>query len=476
MVRARTRVRWLALPAAAAIALALLALVSGRGGDEPPEFGRGTLDEGAADPFAWSGAREDEFVARATAGHSHILYAKSPGGVVATAERVERWRDRVESAADEAGVDPELVEGMVFLESAGLPDAMASDDLEGAVGLTQILAETGTSLLGMRVDVRASERLTKRIRRAQAEGLTGRARRLRAERRRVDERFDPGKALAATGRYLALARERFGRDDMAVVSYHMGMGNLEDVLAAYGEEDPSYARVFFDATPHRHPRTFRRLSGLGDDSSTYLWRVFAAAEIMRLHRDDPEELVRLASLHANKNSAEEVLHPEANTEVFDDAEELEEAYADGTLRPFPDRPRALGLKRARQMGELAKEDRRLYRGLRPEAFALAVYLAAGVQEISGADAPLIVTSTVRDREYQRELVRRTIQATSAYSLHTTGWAFDVRRRYVSRAQAVAFQAMLDRLESLNMIAWVREPGAIHITASAEAAKLLPLID
>jgi hypothetical protein len=27
--------------------------------------------------------------------------------------------------------------------------------------------------------------------------------------------------------------------------------------------------------------------------------------------------------------------------------------------------------------------------------------------------------------------------------------------------------MLDRLQSLNLIAWVREPGAIHITASGE---------
>ena len=53
----------------------------------------------------------------------------------------------------------------LLLESAGRPDAIASDDLEGAVGLTQILAETATSLLGMHVDVAASERLTRRMQR-----------------------------------------------------------------------------------------------------------------------------------------------------------------------------------------------------------------------------------------------------------------------------------------------------------------------
>ena len=100
-------------------------------------------------------------------------------------------------------------------------------------------------------------------------------------------------------------------------------------------------------------------------------------------------------------------------------------------------------------------------------------MAAGVRSLAGTRAPLIVTSTVRDLSYQRLLTRENVYATRAYSLHTTGWAFDVRRRYRSRAQAVAFQYMLDRLQSLNLIAWVREPGAIHITASLEAEMLVP---
>jgi hypothetical protein len=70
------------------------------------------------------------------------------------------------------------------------------------------------------------------------------------------------------------------------------------------------------------------------------------------------------------------------------------------------------------------------------------------------------------------LASRNPEATSAYSLHTNGFAFDIRRAYRSRAQAAAFQYMLDRLQSLNLIAWVREPGAIHITASSEAGRLL----
>ena len=459
----------------------LLVAVLGVGGEDAPSFERGTVSSAELEPLGWAEDREDELEARAAAGHSQVLYAKSPGGAAASAARTARWRKQVESAAEAAGVDPDLVEGMVLLESAGRPDAVAGD-LEGAVGLTQILAETGSGLLGMRVDVAQSRRLTKAIGGAEARGDTARARRLRAQRARVDERFDPRKALAATGRYLKLARDRLGREDLAVESYHMGMGNLQGLIDAYGEEDAedlSYTRLYFDVSPRDHPRAYRLMSRLGDDSATYFWRVRAAAEIMRLHREDPDELARLARLHTAKNSAEEVLHPEGETEVFDGAEMLEQAYDEGELRPFPDDPARLGLRRDPRMGELASRldrERTLYRGLRPEAFALAAAMAAETRRQSGTNAPLIVTSTVRDRDYQRLLVGRNAEATANYSLHTTGWTLDVRRRYRSPAQAEAFQFTLDRLQSLNLIAWVREPGAIHITASSDASSLLSLLD
>jgi hypothetical protein len=37
---------------------------------------------------------------------------------------------------------------------------------------------------------------------------------------------------------------------------------------------------------------------------------------------------------------------------------------------------------------------------------------------------------------------------------------------------MAFQFMLDRLTALNLIAWVREPAAIHITVAPDAAEVL----
>src|ERR687897_1826953 len=249
--------------------------------DDPPAY---SPIEIKGDPYAYEPDREQEFEARAAAGHSHVVYAKSPGGVLATARRVERFRDGIERAADDAGVDPDLIEGMVLLESAGRPDAMASNDLEGAVGLTQILAETATSLLGLEVDVERSERLIRRLGRARGPGQAERRWERLAD---VDERFDPGKALAATGRYLKIAMDEFGREDLAVVSYHMGIGNLQTLLRAYGDDEASYAQLFFDTAPDSHPRAHRILTGLGDDSKTYLWRGLAAAPSIRPFREDP---------------------------------------------------------------------------------------------------------------------------------------------------------------------------------------------
>ena len=463
------------------LAVAGAALVLTREDGLPPAGEPRVIDSQAADPFAYDEARRPEFERRAAAGSSHVLYVKSPGGVVATALRTARFRARVEAAAPSAGLEPDVLEAIVFLESAGRPEAAADARLEGAVGLTQILAETARNLLEMKVDPVAARRLSRRIARAERRGETGAARRLRASRRRVDERFDPVKSLAATGRYLTFARGRLGRPDLAVAAYHMGVGNLQRAIADFqGEGTParSYAELYFASSPTGRAAAYRRLAALGDDSSTYLWRVYAAREIMRAFRADRAGLESTAARHEAKNSAEEVLHPEEDTTSFEGPDAVEDAYRDGRLEAFPHAPRSVGLARDPRMGALAERldrARRLYRGLRPEAYALAAYLARLVRSAGGSRAPLVVTSTVRDREYQALLVRRNREATEAYSLHTTGYAFDVLRRYRSRAQALGFQFALDRLQALNLIAWVREPAAIHITVAGDARRLLPLL-
>jgi hypothetical protein len=448
-------------------------------------------DPTVSDALAYDDSQADDLERTAAFGLSHPLYARSPGGVFATARRTESFRSLVEDAAEGSGFDADLVEAIVFLESGGRPDVIAGDDPVAASGLTQILAETAQNFLGMKVDLDRSRALTVRIAGALRRGNGARAVRLREQRRIVDARFDPEQALAGTVRYLTSARERLGRDDLAVVSYHMGIGNLTNVLRAYAgaetdsdvpdlveEEDLSWARVFFDTAPDRNGAAHALLGRLGDDSPTYFWRVLAAEEIMRLYRDDPERLQELDLLHGAKASAEEVLHPRSETVRFADAVDLQQAWDEHVLQPLPDDLARLGCSLDRTMAELAPElgqSRELYRGLRAEALALLVYTCSRVQALSGASRPLEVTSTVRDDAYQQLLRDGNPEATQGYSLHTTGYAFDIRRRYESGDQAQAFQFLLDDLTARGLIAWVREPAAIHVTVASDAETLVPAV-
>jgi hypothetical protein len=464
----------LAVAAVIAVGVTVAGLINGPNGGRDRKSPPGATGK-TIDPLAYRPDLDADYEARATAGYSHVLYAKSPGGVLATAARVGRLRPLVEAATSGSSVDADTLEAIVFLESGGRPDVIAGGkDPINAAGLTQIVAETGQSLLAMHVDLKRSRALTRTARRAAARGKPKAARRALARRRRVDDRFEPRKALAGAVRYLTAAQEHFGRDDLALVSYHMGIGNLDRVIAAYGGERPSYVRLFFDSTPLRHAAAWRLLSGFGDDSSTYYWRVLAAKEVMRLYREDRGTLQRRDELQTNKASSEEILHPEEETKVFEAPDDVQQARDDGDLAALPPSPSRLGFRIDRRMGELAsKLDRKpeLYRALRPEALRTAEWMGPLVARISRVPGTLTMTSAVRDQRYQDLLVQDNVEATSQYSLHTTGYAFDVLRRYRNRAQAVAFQFLLDRLQALNLIAWVREPAAIHITAAGDAARL-----
>jgi hypothetical protein len=476
-----------ALVAAVALALALLLLGGGADSERAEEVAGTGAALGARDALGWEPERRRELEERAATGTSHVIYALSPGGVLQSAERTARWRPQIEHAAAAHEVDPDRLEALVFLESAGRAEVIAGETPEAASGLAQIIPSAATELLGMRVDLDRSIALSRKLERAIADGSEGKARTLSRERARVDERFDPERALDGAARYLRIATDRFGTDDLATVSYHMGIGNLESVVRAYAndeEEAPigetvaagelSYAQLFFDSAPDRNPDAHEILSGFADDSSLYLWRILASQRIMERWRSEREQLEHTVELATAKASLEELYHPQEATELFDEPGDVEDALGDGELLPLPD-GRELGWVADRRVGELAGEldqEPELYRALRPEALATLSYMAARVRELSGATRPLRVTSAVRDRSYQDLLALENAEATQEYSLHTTGFAFDVLREYESDAQAAAFQFVLDRLRAQAVIDYAVEPRAIHVTVSSLGAELV----
>ena len=119
--------------------------------------------------------------------------------------------------------------------------------------------------------------------------------------------------------------------------------------------------------------------------------------------------------------------------------------------------------------------RRLYAGLRPAALDVLLYIGERVHELSGGRR-LLVTSAVRDDRYQRVLRRVNANAARTYSMHTTGYAFDIARSYSTPDQGGAFQFVLDRLAAVDAIAYIRENAAIHIAVASDAPAKLALMN
>lgn len=462
--RGRRRLR-LALTGVVVVVIVVIVLVITLGGSSlsgAPPAGNAP-ETGAGGLFHYDTSKSAEYVARATAGNGQVLFTKSPGGAVATASRVAAFAPMIEHAVAGTNIPASVIEGLVFLESAGLPNAAVADNPANAAGLTQILPSTATSLLHMHVDVPASRRLLAEI------AETHDAAKLRALQRHLqaaDQRFDPAAALAGTVRLLQESEAMFGgRLDLAVTAYHMGPGNMQHVLADYnGGQVVPYVQLYFDAAPDHNSSAYRLLANLGDDSSLYWWRVLGAEQIMHLYRTDRSALRRLQALETSDAAGGSVLHPPGRAPRYAAPSALQAAYAAHGLVRLPRNATALGLAYDASIGSQASHvgaPRSLYEGLNPVAIKLLIRMAAAVRTLSGGQAPLHVASAVADGKY--------LAAQGAYDpMAQTGFGFQIARRYRSGAQAGAFQAVLDRLQSLNLIAWAPVGSVIEITAASDA--------
>jgi hypothetical protein len=222
----------------------------------------------------------------------------------------------------------------------------------------------------------------------------------------------------------------------------------------------SYAKLLFDSSPLHHASAYAWLSQLGDDSSTYYWRVLAARQIMQLYRSNPAELDHQNSLQTASGSAEAVLLT-AGTRFFDSRQALAAAESNGTLLALPS-------------GSQATRDGIAPAGplhLRREALATLLYIAAGTRSIGKSAAPLQVTSAALDTADLPTAAHASHGLADSDPSHASGYAFDIARSYASPAQALAFQFMLDRLQTLNLIAWQRHRREIHIVAGPGASLL-----
>jgi hypothetical protein len=261
------------------------------------------------------------------------------------------------------------------------------------------------------------------------------------------KRMRPAAQLRATVRRLERARRALGRLDLAVASYHLGVQRLR--------HEPSYASFYF-RSPLQGPEV------------DYYWKVLAAERVLRMYRHDRSALRYEQRLQFKKNSAEEVLHPRPTTPQFRTPAAIGRALRRGYLVRIP----RLHLRvRVGSVARALGRSPRLYAALRPQALDVLRYIVSEMH----AYKPLLLTSAVRDDRYQRLLTTVNPVATKAYSLHTTGYAFDIRRSFSSGAEKHAFFRVLQRLQAVNAIAYIPELAAMHIAVASDAPAKLALL-
>jgi hypothetical protein len=266
-------------------------------------------------------------------------------------------------------------------------------------------------------------------------------------------RMRPAAQLRATVRRLERARRALGRLDLAVASYHLDAKHLARAR--------SFASFYF-RTSLQGPR------------ADYYWKVLAAERVLRLYRHDRAALRYEQRLQFKKNSAEEVLHPRTSTPQFRGPVAIAHAWHRHYLVTIPRDAARTHIRISPSLGELAgvlHQNRRLYATLRPQALHVLLFIGRQMRQWK----PLVLTSAVRDRSYQRLLTSVNAAATRAYSMHTTGYAFDIRRSFASGTEKRAFFRLLDRLQAVNAIAYIPELAALHIAVASDAPQKLALL-
>jgi soluble lytic murein transglycosylase-like protein len=356
-------------------------------------------------------------------------------------------------------------EADLLLESGGDPNARS---IANAVGVAQFLASTGRRA-GLRVDTARSDALSRRIAavekslewlaaapagwaRAPRPGASpwprerwlaqrrAEHRSLLAQRRRVDERFDPAKAIRVQTRYLLRLTRRYGGVDWALQAYHGGEGGVSRTVGLHtgtrgnlasragGLGALPYAELYRRVTPTGSPAAFSYLYGRSDDHRYYWWKVRMAERALDLYRRDPAEFERQWQALRPGLPTDSVYYGEPEPHSFADRAALAAGYREGVLVRLPPVAARLGV-RPREVAALDPASETLHQGLRPEAMGALLRVARLYRE-NGGRSPLVVSALVQSAAYRAAFRRRHPEKPRPGmppqpDFHATGWCFDL---------------------------------------------------
>lgn len=329
---------------------------------------------------------------------------------------------------------------------------------------------------------------------------------LEAKRRQVDERYDPGKAIAAQTRYLVRMTRRYGSLDWVFQAYHGGEGGVRNTVSYYlGDRWRQFAsaeyairgtlasrggglqqvrpplrfeELYFKTTPLAQPAAFSYLYGRSDNHRYYWWKILAAERAIDLYRRDPAAFRAQWRRLRPGQRLEVVWYPRSKELNFHDLAALERGYEAGQLVHWPAGARSRGLV----LGDIAPMDRAnafRYKGLRPEALGALYRIAQLYMTNGGSKLPLRIHSLVQTEEYRARLnalrppswMRHPTKPEEIpIDMEPTGLCFDLERPATDWNRKVLEYA-LGWLADRNQIYWVEEseqgPRRYHICPSPE---------
>lgn len=261
---------------------------------------------------------------------------------------------------------------------------------------------------------------------------------LRAERARVDARFDTRKALFAQARYLLSLYPRFPSLQWIFQAYHGGQAGERKLLQLYeGKKAASsqlilhgdhgrplpYEKVYLSVSPMHHVAAFDYLYSRGDDHRHYWWKVLVAAKFIKRFQKNPNELPLVWNALLPGRLQDALWYPNGPAYAFATPQEVHEAFQHHQL---------LSVEGLANTDIAFPPSSSHYPYLRPEAYG-ALRLILALYQKAGGTEPLTIGDCLFLTKSQTETVSSSPNKAPSslsgpapsFSYHTTGLTLDI---------------------------------------------------
>jgi hypothetical protein len=413
------------------------------------------------------------------------------------AQCMEQYRERIASAANDAGISALRYEGLLFVESACDKNAKSK---AGAAGLAQIMPKVARQ---MDMFVPVTKTVTTKDRRGRKV--------VRKVKTEVDLRFDPDVAIRSGAQILARAKRYWGEEEWAFVEYHMGIGNLRNLVVSYLDEvypgwrkdypanfdqvkDPNgsvpqavrkygltYFDIYFRSTPKHTPLTYSMLRRLADFSGTYVFAGRAAEYGLGLMRGDLVAFRNMIAKEQTPNGSVANMRMRKwyseKDAIYHNLDDIVSATAKGELVVVPNNPRygfVLRTTGPNRIGECDPGNESAYHVTSKATVGLILFTAARLQELGAQTVE--VTGLVRTNwMYDTKKCLPNTQPRT----HVACVAFDIGQmiegQVMSDKTRDALNFILRDMELGGLIGYIKEGTADHIVIAPEAQEFFEQI-